>query len=189
MFGERISEIEILSIVSVQTHRIMFANHEIFENYYNPGYAGGGGRLYACSQLKLITFAKVDYVHLNSHDRANERARIRGISAVFQNIRPVRRLALSFLLILHFVVTCVKLHFASYPCICLFVCFSFYFRLTTKRDINSAPAADALYFGDACHIFLWEIFKSIKRDDLHTIQYRIVVISTFIGIAIIIPCL
>lgn len=139
--------IEILSIVCVQIHRMMFANHEIFENYYSPGYVGGAW-FYACPQLKLITFAKVDYVHLNSHDRASERESenpryFRGIS---KHRAGSKTRAPSFLLILHFIVTCVKLHFISYPCICLFVCSSFYFRLTTKRDIHSAPAADVLCF-------------------------------------------
>lgn len=52
------SEIEILSIISVQTHRIMFANHEIFENYYNPGYAGGGGRLVLCMPAAEINYIR-----------------------------------------------------------------------------------------------------------------------------------
>lgn len=55
-------EIEILSIVSVQAHRIMFANHEIFENYYNPGYADGGGLLVLCMPAAEINYIRKSWL-------------------------------------------------------------------------------------------------------------------------------
>lgn len=85
------SKIEILSI-AVQIHcihRIMFANREIFGNYYNFRVMPAGpvvAWFYACPQLKLIAFAKVDYVYLNSHDR--ERASERAVDAVIFPLYP-----------------------------------------------------------------------------------------------------
>lgn len=66
---------------------VMFVNR-IFGNYYCTSYAGGGsdgvvgrGVLSACPQLKLIAFAEVDYVHLNSRDREQARESARGHAA------------------------------------------------------------------------------------------------------------
>lgn len=78
----------------------MFANR-IFGNYCYTGYAGGGsdgvvgrGVLSARPQLKLIAFAEVDYVHLNSRDREQPRES-EGISAISQKHRPAQRLVVS----------------------------------------------------------------------------------------------
>lgn len=130
----------------------MFANR-IFGNYCYTGYAGGGsdgavgcGVLSARPQLKLIAFAEVDYVHLNSSRSRASKGKSEG-ARYFRDIAKTLTGSKTrgFPLILHLchVVTSVKLHFR--PCY-VFVYFSIVLLRFDRKtaDINFTPASRPL---------------------------------------------